>query len=75
MRRIVIELDRDLPLRPRALAADALSKVFGGCVNYGQCVPDATGHGNCCTLFCVLYKPYPNWPGAWYCDVQGGGGE
>ena len=38
-RRPVIELDRDLPTRPRALAADALSKVFGGCQSAGSCDP------------------------------------
>ena len=34
-----------------------------------------TDYGNCCTLWCVLYQPYPNWPGAWYCDVVGGSEE
>ena len=72
-RRSVIRLDQDLPARPRALSADALSKVFGGCVQLGRpCTP--TG-ASCCYGSCQLYKPYPNYPGQWYCDVTGSGGE
>jgi len=72
-RRVVIELGRDLPARPRALGQDALSKVFGGCVQLGKvCSP---GGASCCYGRCTLYKPYPNWPGQWYCDVVSGGGE
>jgi len=38
-RRLMIDLDRDLPARARALTADALSKVFGGCQSTGFCDP------------------------------------
>jgi len=72
-RRSLIRLDQDLPLRPRALSGDALSKVFGGCIQLGQ--PCSPGGASCCYGRCQLYKPYPNWPGAWYCDVMGSGGE
>jgi len=41
-RRPVIELDRDLPSRPRGLSADALSNVFGGCQTAGNCDPRAS---------------------------------
>jgi len=72
-RRSVIRLDQDLPPRPRGLGPDALSKVFGGCVQLGRpCTP--TG-ASCCYGACQLYKPYPNWPGQWICDVLGSGGE
>jgi hypothetical protein len=68
-----IDLTHDLPFRPRALAADALSQVFGGCIQLGQvCSPTGS---SCCYGKCQLYKPYPNWPGQWICDVLGSGGE
>ena len=38
-RRPVIDLERDLPRRPRPLAADSLSQVFGGCAASGICRP------------------------------------
>ena len=47
MRRIIIDLDRDLPARARALAGDALSQVFGGCLPPGSwCSPYVDA---CCT--------------------------
>jgi hypothetical protein len=68
-----IDVTRDLPARARALSGDTLSKVFGGCVQLGQtCSPSGS---TCCYGACVLYKPYPNWPGVWMCDVLGSGGE
>jgi hypothetical protein len=68
-----IDLTHDLPLRPRALSPDALSKVFGGCIPLGQtCSPTVA---TCCYGACQLYKPYPNWPGKWICDVLSSGGE
>jgi len=72
-RRLAISLDQDLPARPRGLSEDALSRVFGGCVPLGSvCVPRGSA---CCYGTCQFYKPYPNWPGQWYCDVMSGGGE
>ena len=48
-------------------------KDIRGCVQLGrQCSPNAT---TCCYGTCQLYKPYPNWPRAWDCDVAAGGGE
>ena len=68
-----IDLSRNLPARARPLAADAMSKVFGGCIQLGRtCSPNGA---TCCYGACQLYKPYPNFPGAWYCDVLGSGGE
>jgi len=47
MRPIVINLNRDLPARARALAGGALAKVFGGCLPPGAwCSPYADA---CCT--------------------------
>ena len=68
-----IDLSRNLPARPRPLAPDAMSKVFGGCIQLGQtCSPNGS---TCCYGACQLYKPYPNWPGVWICDVMSSGGE
>ena len=73
MRRTLVISLNDLPPRPSPLSDDKLAAVFGGCVQLGAtCVPGASV---CCYGACQLYKPYPNWPGAWYCDVLAGGGE
>jgi hypothetical protein len=72
-RALVIRLDHDLPARAHPLSAAALSAVFGGCIPLGQtCSPSVPA---CCYGKCQLYKPYPNWPGVWICDVLGAGGE
>jgi hypothetical protein len=72
-RPLTIRLDHDLPPRPRPLSGDDLSAVFGGCIQLGKtCPPNST---SCCYGACLLYKPYPNWPGQWYCDVLSSGGE
>ena len=48
-RRIIISIHEDLPVRPRALSSDALSKVFGGCAANGSaCSQDA----DCCSAKC-----------------------
>jgi len=44
-RRPVIDVERDLPSRPRGLSTDALSNVFGGCNSAGSCRRDSS---NCC---------------------------
>jgi hypothetical protein len=50
MRRIVINVNRDLPARPRKLTPAALSQVFGGCWPKGQwCSP----YQNACCNECV----------------------
>ena len=72
-RSLVIRLDHDLPHRASPISAEALSAVFGGCVPLGQtCSPSAAA---CCYGACQLYKPYPNWPGVWICDVLANSGE
>jgi hypothetical protein len=72
-RRVVIDVTKDLPARARRLSPEAIANVFGGCVQLGKvCSPNGA---TCCYGTCQLYKPYPNWPGAWYCDISGGGGE
>ena len=48
-RRVVISLDHNLPARPRALSSEALSRVFGGCLeNWSYC----HSHSQCCELRC-----------------------
>jgi hypothetical protein len=45
LRTSVIDIRKDLPVRPRSLSADAMSNVFGGCQNQQQpCTTDA----DCC---------------------------
>ena len=45
-RQLRIDINRDLPRRPRGLTADALSKVFGGCASTGWC--DFRDPNSCC---------------------------
>jgi len=50
-RRPLIDLDRDLPRRPRALTADVLANVFGGCQTTGRCDP-RDPHACCPSIGC-----------------------
>jgi hypothetical protein len=45
-----IDLTKDLPLRAQALAADALSLIFGGCIGGWQ---DCTQNYQCCSYRCA----------------------
>jgi hypothetical protein len=55
-RSVRIDLTHDLPPRPRSLAGDALSQVFGGCVKEWQyCV----NNWDCCSVKCLYHLWIP----------------
>jgi hypothetical protein len=44
-----IDLSQNLPVRARALSADATSKIFGGCL---PDFTDCSQNSQCCSYFC-----------------------
>jgi hypothetical protein len=72
-RALTIRFDQTLPHRALPLSPEKFAEVFGGCIQLGS--PCSPAGASCCYGGCQLYKPYPNWPGAYYCDVYGGAGE
>jgi hypothetical protein len=61
-KRIVIDLNRDLPERTRMLTADSLSKVFGGCPD--RCYP---AQPNIC---CDSYGCNKQWNNTYRCTTS-----
>jgi hypothetical protein len=48
-RPVVIDVTKDLPLRATPLSHEALSQVFGGCLDLWK---DCSQNSQCCSYFC-----------------------